>query len=306
MTIRSVSRRAFVGKTVAFTATLSWIFDALEAVAQNVPLLLSYQGRLTDPAGVPKNGTLSLSFRILDAPTPGNALWSETHSSVTAVNGFVNVQLGSNVPLLPTVFSGGSPDPYGPVRFLEVTVSDGVVTEVLSPNLRITSAAYSIQATSGPTGAQGIAGATGPSGSTGLQGPTGFTGATGGTGPTGAFGPTGSTGLQGPTGFTGAAGSTGAVGPTGFTGPTGAFGPTGYIGPTGSVGSPGFTGPTGAFGPTGYIGPTGAFGPTGFTGPTGTFGPTGFIGPTGAVGSPGFDGPTGPTGPTGAPPPIIL
>ena len=279
----NLSRRSFIGKSIALSATLTWVFDALEAVAQNVPLLLSYQGRLTDAAGVPKNGTVSLSFRILDGPTPGNALWTESHAGVAAVNGFVNVQLGANTPLLPTVFSGGTPDTYGPVRYLEVTVSDGVVTEVLSPNLRITSAAYSIQATSGPTGAQGIAGPTGPSGigPTGTAGSTGPTGFTGNTGPAGFTGPTGQVGSTGPTGFTGFTGGTGPIGPTGFTGSTGPVGPTGVTGGTGPVG---FTGPTGQLG---------------------AVGPTGFVGPTGPLGAPGFDGATGPTGPTGPGTPII-
>ena len=262
---------------MAFTATLSWVFDALEAVAQSVPLLLSYQGRLTDVAGVPKNGTLTLSFRILDAATGGNSLWAETHVGVAAVNGFVNVQLGTNTPLLPAVFSGGTSDSWGPARYLEVTVSDGVVTEILSPNLRITSAAYSIQATGGPTGAQGPTGAAGP---TGVPGSAANTGATGPAGQQGFTGPTGSTGLQGPTGFTGSTGSTGAAGGTGPTGSVGPPGPTGFTGTTGSTGGTGPTGSLGLQGPTGSPGATGPIGEFGSTGPTG---PTGAAGATGPI-----------------------
>jgi len=194
-----IDRRRFLGQSLALTASFSWIFDAAEALSQNVPLLLTYQGRLTDPSGTPKNGAFQLAFQIVDAfgsPLPSGTPWQEVFPSVTVTNGFVSVPLGSISPLPPSLFSGPPVDSYGPVRFLEVTVNG----ETLSPNLRITSAGFAISSTPGPTGATGASGPGGATGPAGAFGPTGPTGPTGTTGPTGSTSSTGSTGSTGPTG----------------------------------------------------------------------------------------------------------
>lgn len=264
------SRRSFIGHSVAVTATMSSLFRALESFGQEAPGLLNYQGRLADATGSPLDGSYAMAFRILDGSSSASAtqLWAESHSTVSVVNGFFNLQLGSVTPFPLTLFVGGPSDTLGALRYLEVTIA----SETLSPNLRITSAAYAIGTLGGPTGPAGV---TGAAGTTGDVGPAGVTGATG------ATGPIGSTGERGPTG---PQGLTGAYGPTG---PMGEAGPTGPIGPTGEIGMTGDVGPTGNMGPTGERGSTGDMGPVGPTGPTG---------PTGG------QAPTGPTGPTGTPP----
>ena len=211
------SRRSFIGQSVAVTAAMSSLFQAVEAFAQQAPALLNYQGRLADSSGLPLNGSFVMSFRILDGPSSATAtqLWAESHAAVSVANGFFNVQLGSVTAFPSTLFTGGPTDTLGPLRYLEVTIA----SETLSPNLRITSAAYAIGS---------VGGATGP------------------TGATGDLGPTGPTGLAGPTGPTGPVGERGETGGTGPAGPPGPIGPTG---PTGPIASP--TGPTGATGPTG-------------------------------------------------------
>ncbi|MBI1818051.1 MAG: hypothetical protein HYR72_23980 [Deltaproteobacteria bacterium] len=113
-------------------------------VAADVPNLLNYQGRLTDPAGAPKNGTFTMQFAVYDAESAGNQLpigsaWAETQT-VTVTNGVFNVLLGSVTALPANVFTGGPSDAAGPLRFLQVTV-DG---EALSPRRRIVSAAYAM------------------------------------------------------------------------------------------------------------------------------------------------------------------
>jgi len=62
---RDFSRRVFVENSLALGGTLTGLFDAVEAVARSIPLLL---------------GTFTLLFRILHGPTPGNALRSEAHA----------------------------------------------------------------------------------------------------------------------------------------------------------------------------------------------------------------------------------
>jgi hypothetical protein len=101
-----------------------------------VPLLLNYQGRLTDPAGVPLDTTVTMKFAIVDAG--GTPLgWTETQS-VAVQGGFFSVLLGSATPLPVGLFSGPPLDAGAPARFLAVTVND----EPLLPNRRIVSVPY--------------------------------------------------------------------------------------------------------------------------------------------------------------------
>jgi hypothetical protein len=310
---RAISRRTFIGKTIVLTVSASSFVSVLEVFASDIPLLLTYQGRLTDNNGAPKNGPFEIVFRVVDGtnrPLPLASPWQEIHAAVTVRDGFLNVLLGSVTPFPSGLFNGPPKDTTGPVRFLQVTV-DG---ETLTPNLRIVSSAFAIvteqgtplrgptgpKGDRGPTGATGktTTGPTGPKGTTG-KGTTGAAGATGASGTAGPTGPSGATGTAGQTGSTGPAGTTGASGATGAagaTGPSGATGAAGTTGPAGATGA-GTTGATGAQGPTG---PDGATGPStpGPTGPQGLDGPTGPTGPTGPIGGTG-PGPTGATGPTG-------
>jgi hypothetical protein len=98
-----------------------------------IPHLINYQGRLTDTAGVPLNGSYNLTFRIYDAETAGNLLWEETQTGVIINKGIFAVLLGS-VTNLNLAFD----KPY----FLEIKVGN----EVMSPRQRITSAGYAIRA----------------------------------------------------------------------------------------------------------------------------------------------------------------
>jgi len=200
------TRRDFLKRSVVWTIGTTWVGSALDALAQ-APQLLNYQGRLTDANGAPRNGSFPMSFAILG----GTSSWSEAQT-VNVANGFFSVLLGSVTPFPADLFTSGQTDAYGPVRFLEVTVSG----ETLSPNIRIVSAAWAIGTVAGPKGDTGGAGPTGPTGPTGVVGPTGPTGSAG-------FGPTGPAGVFGPTGPTGAAGF-GSTGPTGPIGPTGSQG----------------------------------------------------------------------------------
>ena len=226
----TTGRRDFLQRLFMRTLSLSWVGASLQAWSQSVPLLLNYQGRLTNAGGTALTGNYNMVFRMVDAT--GNALgWSETQNNVPVSNGFFAVQLGSVTALSASMLQGPPTDGFGPVRFLEVTVNG----ELLSPNVRILGAAWAIAAPAGPTGAAGPAGVAGPTGATGLQGPTGMQGMTGATGMQGMTGPTG---LQGSAGMTGPTGDTGMQGPTGPAGLIGPTGPTGPIGPTGFAAPP--------------------------------------------------------------------
>jgi hypothetical protein len=106
-------------------------------------------------------------FRIYDAQTGGNRLWSE-QQTVTVSLGQFSVLLGQGTvsvynstpesrPPIDTVFSGGGiVTPSGPSRFLEIVVDDGngtftVADTPISPRQRITSTAYAFRAAQADT-----------------------------------------------------------------------------------------------------------------------------------------------------------
>lgn len=118
--------------------TLQLIVAAMILVASNsfaVPNLISYQGFLNDSQGQPVTNTLSMTFKIYDAETGGNELWSEAQS-VQVSNGEFNVQLGTVQALTSTVFQTDT---------LYLGVSVGADPEMV-PRQRITSGGYAKKA----------------------------------------------------------------------------------------------------------------------------------------------------------------
>jgi microcystin-dependent protein len=133
-----------------------WIL-ALGAVAQSVPALINYQGRLTDQtgAGLPA-GSYGLQFLLWDSPTgPNTLIWAQQQTVVVQSGGFFGVVLGSPVgtPVLglsPSVndlaFAFAATN-----RYLGLTVvsSNGFVipsaTEIL-PRQQLLSVPFAIQA----------------------------------------------------------------------------------------------------------------------------------------------------------------
>jgi hypothetical protein len=103
------------------------------AHASSVPQLINYQGRLTNAAGQPLTGPVTMVFALFESATPGPEppLWSETQNSVQVNQGIYNILLGSVNPLPASVFK------TQPV-FLEISVNG----QILSPRTQITSVAY--------------------------------------------------------------------------------------------------------------------------------------------------------------------
>ena len=105
-----------------------------------VPGLINFQGKLTDDAGVPLDGTYHMTFTIYDAPTVGTPLWTESQD-VLVTDGIYNVKLGSVNTLGATVFEQDG-------LFLEVIIHNPATDtyETLSPRERLTSTAFAIKA----------------------------------------------------------------------------------------------------------------------------------------------------------------
>jgi len=114
---------------------------ALSFLAFTLPLIaadsgqINYQARLLDSYGRRVNGTVNLSFKIYDAATDGNLLWSETQSGVTVQDGVYAVILGSQTPIPAAVFANDG-------VYLEL----GVNGETLSPRQQMTASSYALVA----------------------------------------------------------------------------------------------------------------------------------------------------------------
>ena len=81
--------------TIILTLALVLAVCSLPLAEAAIPHLISYQGRLTNAAGVPITGSRSISFRIYDASSGGSLLWQESHPSITVTDGVFEVLLGS-------------------------------------------------------------------------------------------------------------------------------------------------------------------------------------------------------------------
>jgi microcystin-dependent protein len=81
----------------AFAAAVTLML-ALSAIAQSVPNLINYQGRLTDQTGAPLvPGFYGIQFKLWDSPSPTTAklIWAQQQTVALQSNGVFNVILGS-------------------------------------------------------------------------------------------------------------------------------------------------------------------------------------------------------------------
>jgi len=96
----------------------------------SAPNYVNYQGRLIDSIGNPLSGNYNITFKLYDAASGGNLLWSETQN-VNSDNGIFNAVLGSVSSLPSNVFSNDS-------LYLEIQIG----AETLSPRTRLYSSPY--------------------------------------------------------------------------------------------------------------------------------------------------------------------
>jgi microcystin-dependent protein len=145
--------------------TLSLLLGASLAIAQTptVPTLMSYQGRVTDTAGVLIGNTTpvnrSVTFRLYTASTGGNAIWAEVQTA-TISGGEFSVLVGNGTGL--SGFPGPSAPAVQPYKtlsdiintattsslYLGLTVDDGnssTVDSEISPRQQIVSAAFAMR-----------------------------------------------------------------------------------------------------------------------------------------------------------------
>ena len=270
-------------------------------VQQDPPLLLQWQGRLTDALDVPVDDpALAVEFRLYDLAVGGTPLWQSART-VAVVDGLVSAVLGSTSPLAPELFEDNS------ALYLGVTY--GTDSESV-PRQRLTSAPFAIHARSASQ-AQNVDGA--------LITPSGV--AIGTPAPAADLHVEGTTVLGGYTTIAGDGGVLLALDGYDFGGPGGGFSINEtnvatrlFIGSNGDVGvgnldplaaldvsgtvrsrSGGFTFPDGTVQSTAQL-----VGPKGDKGDPGADGLNGIDGIDGQPGPPGPQGPQGPAGEGGA------
>jgi len=113
------------------------------------PDKLSYQGKLTDSAGAPLNGTYKIVFRIYDASGGGNKLWEEIYDPALSGSRGVSINQGVFNELLGSLNNGSGTYrnlkdvPFNQKCWLGIQV--GTDTE-MSQRQEIANAAYAFQA----------------------------------------------------------------------------------------------------------------------------------------------------------------
>jgi hypothetical protein len=125
-------------KWILTAVAVSALIQFAEAIAQQVPPVINYQGQLLDTNGNPANGNVTMEFAIFDVSTGGAALYAESQN-VTVSNGVFTTLIGSVTPIPQDLFDGG------PNRFLEITANGAV----LAPRRRFGSVPYAFNARGG-------------------------------------------------------------------------------------------------------------------------------------------------------------
>jgi hypothetical protein len=205
-----------------FTAILC----AVNVFAQS-PLKMSYQAVVRYSDGtLAQSSPVSVRMSILQGSETGTAVYVETHTTTTNVNGLMTTEIGNG-----TVVSGNMSTinwANGPYFIKTETDPEGGTNYSITGTSQMMSVPYALYAANsgtagpqGPQGIQGLPGTPGADGNDGAQGPQGLQGATGPQGIQGATGATGAQGIQGATGSTGPQGLQGIQGPAGTNGQDG-------------------------------------------------------------------------------------
>ncbi len=103
-----------------------------------IPLLLGYEGYLTNSDGIPlADGNYDLTFAIYSEAEGGEALWIEDHKSVALQGGFVHLYLGEGTPANPLNL------PFDQQYYIGVKIMN---KEELRPRIKLNASPYSFRA----------------------------------------------------------------------------------------------------------------------------------------------------------------
>ena len=133
--------KLLISKILIVTLVLIGSISAYAATPQT----MNYQGYLKSAAGVPFTGTKKLTFKIYDATTGGNLLWTEIQQTVNVAKGQFSVTLGS--PAAPLAL------PFDKPYWLGVAVD---AEAEMTPRQPLTTAPYAFRASVADSLAAGV------------------------------------------------------------------------------------------------------------------------------------------------------
>ena len=121
-------------------------------VTAEVPQLINYQGRLTNPDGsAVADNDYQIAFRIYNQAIGGTLLWSCPPQAVSVENGLFMYQLGSVSSLPDSLFESDT------LRWLEIEIGG----EQITPRTKLTSVAYAYHSLRADTAAYALSGSGG-------------------------------------------------------------------------------------------------------------------------------------------------
>jgi hypothetical protein len=265
------------------------------------PEKMSYQAILRDGSNtLLTNQEVGMQISILQSTITGTAVYTETQTAITNINGLVSIEIGIGTSSTDFSTIDWSAGPYFIKTATDPTGGTSYTITGTSQLMSVPFAMYAKTSGSSTPGPQGEPGAQGTNGTPGIQGATGTAGADGTNGTNGSNGAKGDQGIQGDQGVKGTAGADGAAGTNGEKGDTGDQGTQGIQGETGTAGADGLNGEKGYTGDQGTQGIQGETGSVGTNGTQGETGAQGIQGETGAAGTNGTNGDDGATGPQGS------
>jgi len=128
---------------------LAIIVVAATVVVAEIPNVINYQGRLTNPDGsLVTNGDYQIAFAIYDQAIDGTVLWNCPAQTVSIENGLFTYQLGSVTPFPNGLFESDT------LRWLEIEVGG----EKIIPRTKLTSVPYAYHSLHADTAAYSLSG----------------------------------------------------------------------------------------------------------------------------------------------------
>jgi hypothetical protein len=250
------------------------IFTIAAALLMTVNLLaqapekMSYQAVVRNASNsLITSQAVGMQISILQTTATGIAVYVETQTPTTNVNGLVSLEIGTGT-IVTGTFAGMN-WAAGPYFIKTETDPTGGTNYTITGTSQLMSVPYALYAKTSGSSTAGPQGAAGTNGIDGVDGADGTNGAKGDQGIQGAIGATGASGTQGVQGETGTAGADGAAGTNGTNGDQGE---TGLVGTNGERGDTGDQGAQGIQGETGTAGTDGAAGTNGTNGDQGPAG----------------------------------
>jgi microcystin-dependent protein len=202
--------------------TLLLFLLATVSILAQTPEKMSYQLVLRDASNtLLTNQQVGIQISILQTTITGSAVYIETQTATTNINGLVSLEIGS----------GTSSDDFsaidwsaGPYFIKTATDANGGSNYSIIGTSQLMSVPYALYAKTSGSSTPGPQGEPGIQGETGTVGTNGTNGAKGDTGDKGDVGDQGETGTDGTNGTNGEKGDTGDQGTQGIQGETGAAG----------------------------------------------------------------------------------